>query len=218
MSFNASFNPNHAMICDPIAVTHSLAGKERLELWDPAGKPCQCLWGSTRGGKGTSWASLGSVVKTGLTGPGPGSAALLWQWSGANTAGCAAGLREGSRELSQLTWQGNAQPQTLPDVCTKLQLQKGAELWIRSRAGGEREPCPTKGSRTAVSRAPGAAARQDGLQEGARSLNIHSCVIRGCQCIAAELACPLTCPSRAQGSCGCGMLSGLHTQIPSWEV
>lgn len=131
------------------------------------------------------------------------------------------GLRDGSRLLT-VSPPGRAMHSHQPSLLHPWCLHPGncsSEGELRCGSGAEqveqREPCPTKGSRPAVSRAPGSPSTAG--QAAGGTLNIHNCVIRGCQCIAAGLGCPLPCPSRGtEGPVGCWQ--DCTSKFLPWEV
>lgn len=88
----------------------------------------------------------------------------------------------------------------LPDVCTLDNCSTKGEL--RCGFGAEQVEKGEPSQRLQNSCGQSTRQRQHG-RTGCRSdpgpPNIQSCVIRGCQCIAAEHNCPFTCPSRGTG-------------------
>lgn len=127
---------------------------------------------------------------------------------GAATAGFAPGA-EGWEQSAhcQLTWQSNAQPPTLPAASLvfapcKLQLQRGAEVWVWSRAGGEEGALPHQ---RLQSRCEQSTRQPQHGRTGCRSdLRIFITVsLEGASALLQSWFVPSPVPAGAQGDVGC---------------
>lgn len=154
--------------------------------------------------------------------------------AGVTTAGFAPGAeRDGNRALAGTApGRSNAQTQTLPAVSHSPCLRPGKlqrrELRLRiwSRAGRKGEPslwpCPSEASKIPVSSAQRQHGRKDCSERPRHPLNIHNCVIRGCQCIALQTKpVPLTCPGCGKGFLwqpGAGGVLGLPDSVRTADL